>query len=351
MIVGYFLEQALGLVLAVAVLLSSHYKLSRYGQLCPRALDSFNDCATFFAFSIEIAAIVVLVREDFGISTSGMGDATVHITQAISVLVLLPLCYRTVTDVPQSTERPETDPLEAEKNKSDSSTTASTAGSTDEKSTREARCFILLVVCWLLAFYPFYSKMNTEFGPSQISSSGAITSPQFAAIEDMCTANVSNITSAENAVMTAFEMVSYILLSVFVLGRILWLGMEKHHSESKLYTTLLAWCRRHVSEKVTWRVRTGCLIAMPLLASGLVWTILRTQQFQHQMARTMASDDSDAQWTFGQVVAVTVFAPVIVEGWSAFQDARLQVDVSVDSGDSLASSAGAAVTEPKAVSV
>jgi hypothetical protein len=94
MIVGYFLQRVLGLVLALAVIMEAIQRpKSKTHHVADRAFDSFMNCAIFFAFSLEIAAIVVLAEEDFGISTNAMGDATVRITQAVSVLVLLPLLY------------------------------------------------------------------------------------------------------------------------------------------------------------------------------------------------------------------------------------------------------------------
>lgn len=146
MIIGYLLEQALGLLLTGACLLAKHHELTRPKLICERSLVSFVDCATFFAFSIEIAALVVLMKEDFGISTSSMGDATVRITQAVSVLVLLPILYAVVPGLsqPLGGAGSESPTAEKDEQKKDS----------DSQSSRR---FLLLVLCWLLAFYPFYS--------------------------------------------------------------------------------------------------------------------------------------------------------------------------------------------------
>ena len=96
MIVGYVLEHILGLILSARILLNiskGRYEVS----IRRRCLDSFQECATFFAFAIEIAAIAVLIQEDLGISTSGMGDDTVRITQSVAMLVLAPLLYPLLT--------------------------------------------------------------------------------------------------------------------------------------------------------------------------------------------------------------------------------------------------------------
>lgn len=97
MIVGYILDHILGLALSATVLLAASRNSSRLQDASRRCLDSFSFCATFLAFSIEVAALVVLIREEFGISTDGMGDYTVRITQAVAMVVLLPLLYPILT--------------------------------------------------------------------------------------------------------------------------------------------------------------------------------------------------------------------------------------------------------------
>lgn len=130
-----------------------------------------------------------------------------------------------------------------------------------------------------------------------------------------------NISNAEDALMTTFEMLAYVPLSLTVTGSIIWFGLEKHHEDTRLFMTLELSRRRFVERATPARLRVGCLLAVPLLACGLLWTILRVQHFQQHMTTANGGGDSDAQWTFGQVVAVTVFAPIIVESWATFRAA------------------------------
>lgn len=316
MLVGYILEQVLGYALAALVMYARRQdSSSRLETISERTFGSFYEYATFLAFSLEIAAIVVLVRESFGITTAGMGNATVQITQAVSVLVLLPLAYGLLIEI---TNKHESAPQKAGSGTSQSPNRHAEATASEDEYIATQR-FILLVLCWLLAFFPFYSKMGDAFGPSQISSSGVITPPDFAHIQSMCSAGVKVITGTEDALMSVFEMLSFIPLSLVILGRILWLGLKKHHSESKLYLTIRSWHRKRDGKRLADGIRLAALTVIPLLATGLLWTVFRAQQFQREMAASTGSGDSDNQWTFGQVVAVTVFAPVLVEAWSAFR--------------------------------
>ncbi|KAK4960431.1 hypothetical protein LTR10_003327 [Elasticomyces elasticus] len=324
MLVAYVLEQALGLGLALTVCilrLGFTRKTPVLNLVAPRALNSFHDCATFFAFSIQLAAIVVLVRENFGISTAGMGDATVRITQAVSVLVLLPLGYNML--VPFLGPSNQHHKL-AQANESEAETSFEKKENRDPDASTQR--FLLFIVCWLLAFYPLQSAMNSWFGVSKIGSSGtAVISPEdFAKIENMCTEGIQQISGIENALMAAFEMLAFVPLSTLVLGRVLWLGIEKHHHGSRFYLALESLRKRHLGVKAGEGLQMACFVAIPLLASGLLWTVFRAQRLQMDMASVLESGDSDHQWTFGQVVAVTLFAPILVETWNAYTEGRGQ---------------------------
>lgn len=55
-----------------------------------------------------------------------------------------------------------------------------------------------------------------------------------------------------------------------------------------------------------------------MLSVGLIWTFFRLQKSQSQLAQNAGTQDADAAWSFGQLVAVTVFAPVLGEAWYAW---------------------------------
>lgn len=320
MIVGYILDHILGLALSALVLLLASRKHPRLAHVSRTGLESFAYCASFFAFSIELAAIVVLVREDFGIHTSGMGDYTVRITQAVSMVILLPLVYPILTFI--------VTPLSSSLLAGIPDNQEDAAPDDDKDSTR----FSLFVLCWALAFYPFYSKMNAAFGPSKIqkhhaSGHSVITPKQWKVIEGICFRNTKQITYTETNLMTAFVMLAYIPLSLFVLGRIFWHGVEKNHNGSTLHKKLQTMSRR-VPSGVTNALPVVVFGSIPLIACGLLWSIIRAQRTQMQLTASYGGIDSDNYWTFGQIVAVTIFAPVVVECWSswgALRKGRIQV--------------------------
>lgn len=147
-----------------------------------------------------------------------------------------------------------------------------------------------------------------------------ISSEQFATIEEICYQSVQVISKAEDRLMIALAILSFVPLSLLAVGRVIVLGVRKHHAQSKIYAEMLIALKRGDAGR---RLRMGLVLTMgliPLVACGLLWTVVRVQQFQKQMAEATGSGFADGQWTFGQVVAVTVFVPVLVECWALFRE-------------------------------
>ncbi|KXH65935.1 hypothetical protein CSAL01_10802 [Colletotrichum salicis] len=74
--IGYAVELALGFVLASLTLIirQRHGPRAEFFQLVLKVgFDAFFEFAIYFAIAIELAAIVMLVNKDFGISTAGFG--------------------------------------------------------------------------------------------------------------------------------------------------------------------------------------------------------------------------------------------------------------------------------------
>lgn len=305
MIIGYILEHVLAVVLVLLLWIAANSSNSWIRQkkaIWTGALASFHDCATLLALSIQIASVVVLIRMDFGISTTNMGDDTVRITQAISILTLLPLLYGVACVAPMV---PAADSIGTEKKKG-----------TDSIAARASLRFGLFVLCWLLSLYPFCSKLNSVFGPSDIGNtpSSAISDLQWQQIEDVCFAGTTPITVVEATLMTAFSMVASFLVCMITLGRIIFSGLCKHHARSRTSLALKEWSTRYETQLE--HVQSGVLlVVIPFMACGLFWVVFRLRYFQIQMATATGNTDTDGQWAFGQIVAVTVFMPVLVECW------------------------------------
>ena len=150
------------------------------------------------------------------------------------------------------------------------------------------------------------------FGPSMISGNNKIISTKkWDFIQSMCLAKVDPTTSNEIVAMDIFSSVAG---SLFVcslgLGKVIWLAIKIYHGESRFV-------QYFHNKNSKWMHSTQLALALavpvPLIAVSQLWTVFRLRRFQEQVLANSGNVDLDAQWTFGQIVAVTIFVPVDVE--------------------------------------
>lgn len=307
MITGYVLENFLGFSIALAQtclqgIAGNSKLLNRCSSVLRRGCSCFYDCAVFFTFSIQLACIVVLARLDFGVSASGMGDSTAKITWAVSLLTILPLMY--IAFNPELLREPEIN-TNADKNDQ------------KENDRKEQLRFVLFALCWLLFVYPFLSRMMETFGPSMIGGHNAVVSTSdWDKIQKSCVANVDSITNNETLAMEFFAVAGSLFVCLLALAKIIWLAIQRQHENSALVTSTKRHLLRNQSHQR--RLSIALFIAIPIIAISQLWTILRLRGFQEQISQASGYQDSDGQWTFGQIAAVTIFVPVLVECWFAW---------------------------------
>lgn len=308
MIVGYIIENVLGLILVFSLYTlllrvknepkgAQQKLLDRCVSVVRRGCSSFHDCAVFFTFSIQLACIVVLARFDFGISASGMGDSTAKITWAVSLLTILPPMY--VAFNPGLLREPLPDH-------------ASTLQSQKSKDRKEQLRFLLFALCWLLFIYPFLSRMMETFGPSAIGGkSQVISTSEWNVIETSCTAGVNVVSNREILAMDFFSVAGSIFVCLVAMTKIIWLAVQRHHKDSRLVQRVRdLWSKK--SSQLS-RLSIVLFVVLPIIAVSQLWTIFRLRRLQQQIAQNAGNSDSDSQWTFGQIAAVTIFIPVVVE--------------------------------------
>ena len=183
MVIGYFLDSIIGFCFALSLAfhepISTKPPLTKHGSLLAEACNVYFGCAVFFAISIQISCLVVLVRRDFGISANGLGGFTVQITWAVSLLCMLPLLY------PMFILR------------------------YTNKDRKNYQLF-LFCGCWLFFFYNFMSQMIGDFGPSQVGQGAGpggttiITTDEWNNLTSVCLSGVEYLSTAEQKVLSGF---------------------------------------------------------------------------------------------------------------------------------------------------
>jgi hypothetical protein len=298
MVIGYLFESILGFIFALGLSINgpmaAKQENAKLGAFWAKSTKIFFDCAIYFVVSIQISCVVVLVRKDFGISANGLGGLTVQITWAVALLCMLPLLYPLII-----------------------------LGYTD-KDKRSYR-FFLFCGCWILFFYTFISQMVGDFGPSQVGqgkgSGGTtiITNDEYAALTNLCLTGVQILSPAESKVLDAFGAAGSIIVTLYGLLYLLWFiavrqfpnlpkGIDKR---TELYMTKEKKQKFYAqSDKIALRT---LIVLIPILAIPQFWGVFRLRNIQKSLAGATSNAYTDNQWTFGQVVAVTIFAPVFTE--------------------------------------
>ena len=312
MIVGYIIQNALGFTLILSLYLLRRKKfhdqqasnaalLDRCLAVATRGCSSFHDCAAFFTFSIQLACIVVLARLNFGVSASGMGDSTAKITWAISLLTMLPTMYVAFNP-------------ELLRERSANSSIKTNPKDQKSKDRKEQLRFLLFALCLLLFMYPFLSRMMETFGPSMIGGSNqVISTAEWDVIQAICVANVPSVTNGEDIAMDFFSVAGSLFVCSLGLAKVIWLAIQRQHADSRLVHYIRErWLKGRSQES---QLSIAMFIAIPIIAVSQLWTMFRLRTFQEQVSQSSGNQDSDGQWTFGQIAAVTIFVPVLVECW------------------------------------
>lgn len=309
MIIGYLFENFLGFSLALGLEFirstpsrDSDPRWRKLKAILLRACSVFFDCAIYFAASIQIACVVVLVRKDFGISATGLGGLTVQITWAVALLSLLPLLYPLIMLGIFVSKGPEKELEEAE-----------------TTSSRHEFRFYLLCACWCIFLYTFISRMIGDFAPSQVGEGAGeggttiITTDEWDSLTTLCFTGVQTLWDNETRVIEAFGAAGSIILSLFVVCPFLWAFVQSLHLKvvDRVEGEFSILREKRPMESLGPR---AVLVLIPLLTVPEIWGVFRIRNVQQALTDAMGSEYTDNQWTFGQVVAVVIFAPVVVEG-------------------------------------
>ncbi|KAF5512499.1 hypothetical protein CGCA056_v012308 [Colletotrichum aenigma] len=323
--IGYTVEAALGLFFAAAVLSirqrqGPHWEFAQLA--CAAGFEAFFGSAIYFAISLEVAAIYMLVNKDFVISTAGLGATEAQIIWAVSVVCILPLLY------PMALLSTRLYHPESERQKLPEPSESISVTSADVRLT----LFSLLTV---LFFYPFLSQCIHNWGPSRVGEGkGAdgetlATDEEWNQLEILCLDYGKRLSDTERKFLAVFELVS----SVFIILFALWLAVEvgarrmaaqdRAFGEERCLTRLLLKLRRLVSQ--SWKshgvIRAVLLLTPSVLVLPLLWGIFRLREIQSASLERAGRTYTGNEWGFGQVVGIIIFAPVVTEmafaAWAA----------------------------------
>jgi hypothetical protein len=281
------MELMFGLLLGLGIIYLEHRE-SRKSFSCAvhRAFGVYADAATLLTFSVQLASVIILIKKDFGISAKDFGGLTVEVTWAAALLTMVPMLL-----------------------------VCSSGADLDRKELR------LSVICilWIFFLYTFISRMISNFGPSQVGVSNpgsppAVISPDEAGnIEQLCWTDGSNLSKQEIVAFDFFAIGGSLFLSIVVIGTLIWMLLTRRRPDM-----VRRWQHSGITVDVLNKIseRTARLfLVFNIFLWGVpqLWAILRFRAMQQALAVSIRASDQDNSWSFGQIVAVVIFLPVLLE--------------------------------------
>jgi len=263
-----------------------------------------------------VASNYALAKRDFDISASGFGIFEIQITFAVTVVSVLPLLYPLLLSM---------DPQEA---RTVDDGAAAKIKSEYNSNLQQKFRLILLGLTLALFMYPFISQCIHNWAPTDIGEgngpggSTVVNSTEWSALTSTCFGDVNPIADFENTLICVFELLGSLL---FILAT-LWgfftffvrRGFNTRISKDIVVTRIQASASRTLEKfrlpPKTRLVAQILLLLAPLLSSiPLLWGVFRLREVEKALARATANLYLDNDWSFGQVVAIVIFAPVLVD--------------------------------------
>jgi hypothetical protein len=317
-LIGYIVEIALGLGLAAATMALQEKQGREWAFLqsvTTAGFEAFFDFGIFFALSINVACIVVLVNKDSGISTVGFGASEAEIALAISVACILPLIYP-VGLLPIRLSPPK-----------HSEESAFDKSSEDKQKTHNRRLllFSLLAVLFL---YPFVSQAIHNWAPSRIGEGNGpegetlVTNEEFEMVQEMCFGTVERFAFWESTLLAATEMAASLSIYLGIVWHLIIAQIWKMKFDDRRIMTILLRMGRRM--EVLWKrfklIRVLFLSIPAALNGVLLYCIIRLRSVQGRMAQGMYGEYAANEWGFGQIVGIVMFGPVVTNmafaGWT-----------------------------------
>lgn len=153
-----------------------------------------------------------------------------------------------------------------------------------------------------------------DLGESRIGSTpdAVISATEWSEIEVVCFQGVHTLGHQEQSLITAFGIISYLLLSIVTISKIVVSIVDDSSDIEVLWLRKFSFGDQQNGRYGSYlRLLVELITAITLVIQ--FWAFFRVRGIQSVMIRATGESFSDGQWTFGQVVAILVFVPVAVE--------------------------------------
>jgi hypothetical protein len=269
----------------------------RWWKAVDRSFAAFFECAIYFSLAIQLASVVFLAKRDFGVAPEGFGANETQISLMVSVVCMLPLLCPVAL---LSTDR-----------KNDGA----------RKDPRRNLHFFLFSLTTLLFFYPFLSQMIHTWAPTRVGKGNdegrdTIDDDEWENLNTACLGDVRQLSNSERWALAVIVMVSSVVIYLFTIwimfGRLLnWGDSHTNGEKGRL-------CWRSMTGRVQGALQSGVVQGVVLtvptaLAVALLYFLFELRSIQEELTVSLGGEYTGNDWGFGQIISVTIFAPVLVE--------------------------------------
>lgn len=279
---GYFLEFGIAVVLLTLVLIFEGSGRKRLALACRSISRTYADSAIALALSVELAASIMLIKRNYGLGSNDFGAWTVQITWTVALLVMLPVstfCWQDTTD----------------------------------KRYEVRLCAIAFG--FVLFLVTFICKMINTYSAGQIGSgsNAVLSDDEMEQIEQLCLAQGRQLSGAASTVIEIFSIGGSLWLAGSVLGALLRASIKgsDHHLVRRLKSRLSFVGGDRVILLLN-------LCALVVWSVPLYWALTTLRNIQGNFAEALGLENSNNEWSFGQILAVVVFVPVVIELWHQY---------------------------------
>ncbi|KAK5081272.1 hypothetical protein LTR05_008066 [Lithohypha guttulata] len=278
-IVGYFLEIGIAILLGLSLLVFQRLEKQRMVAASLQVTQAFADSAIALALSVELASSIMLIKRNFGLGADNFGALTEQIVGVVALLVMLPIstfCWQ------------------------------------DLKDKRFELRLCVIALTFIMFLITFISRMLSRYSQGQIDTGPdpVLTHAEMDQIELLCMEGVRQLSTGEVLFMEFLSVGGSIWLACIIIGALI----KACFGPSRNYGWAVA---RAVVDFVDSdsRMLALNLVALFSWSIPLCWALLSLRVIQRQFAEALGRTDGGQEWSFGQILAVVVFAPVLVEIW------------------------------------
>lgn len=268
------MQFAVAVVLLTILAISLKTHRDTVAASCRKVMSAYADSTIAFAVSVELASTIMLIRKNFGLGAYEFGGLTVQLVWVITILVMLPLLCFCWIDLP-------------------------------DKKLESRLCAVTMAL--ILFLINFICRMVGTYSGGQVGTY-VITQAEWDQIQGMCWGD-HNLSMTASVIVEIFSISAslWVILSISAALVFPIKSNTKNPALTRINGLIAAMSQKEI-RSVT--VFTSSLV---FFSVPLFWALVMLRSWQRSFAKRLHDEDGSNVWSFGQIIAVVVFLPVLGE--------------------------------------